>query len=106
MFLEDIQEQRRADHLYFSFFLSDFGLREEPLMIWGGARAKAGKKKLNGYSLRKLSHSAWSALEYWAWVAAQRGDHISAHVKASNRLILKRSDLDVCTLSVQHKLEP
>ncbi len=28
-------------------------IREEPLMIWGGARAKAGKKKLNGYSPRK-----------------------------------------------------
>ncbi len=28
--------------------------REEPLMIWGGvARAKAVKKKLNGYSPRK-----------------------------------------------------
>ncbi len=28
-------------------------LREEPLMIWGGA-GKSGKKKLNGYSLRKV----------------------------------------------------
>ncbi len=28
-------------------------VREEPLMIWGGARAKAGKKKLNGYSPSK-----------------------------------------------------
>ncbi len=40
---------RERDVLQFHMYL-----REEPLMIWGGgARAKAGKKKLNGYSPRK-----------------------------------------------------
>ncbi len=50
-------------------------LRGGPLMIWGGARAKAGKKKLNGYSPWKktqLSNLEENSTVGWPGKKSQR----------------------------------
>ncbi len=48
-------------------------IREEPLMIWGGARAKVGKK-LNGYSpgKKKLNNPEEEEKKLISWLARKK----------------------------------